>query len=81
MKEYFQKNRDKRLEQMKKYNQNNSEKISKYLIQYYVNNSQKISEQRKESITCDRCGCIISRSNISIHKKTKKCLKNYLTYA
>ena len=54
------------------------EKRDKYEKDYYVKNKNKILEKNKEwknknsyKITCE-CGCLISKRNLMIHKKTKK---------
>jgi len=38
---------------------------------YYQNNKEQISEKKAEKKTCE-CGCIIARTCISRHRKTKK---------
>jgi hypothetical protein len=43
---------------------------------YYEDNIDKIQEQRKEKITCE-CGSYISKSNVSVHIKSKKHLKYF----
>lgn len=35
---------------------------------------QKKKERRAEKVTCNLCGCIVSRGNIGPHQKTQKCL-------
>jgi hypothetical protein len=47
----------------------NKEEIAK-------NNKQKIIEKRKEKITCEICNCLIARSYLYAHRKTKKHLSN-----
>ena len=60
----------------KEYHQDNREKIIEQQRQKYQNNREKILEQQKQKITCDHCGCLISRGDRARHKKTQKCL-NY----
>ena len=43
-------------------------------INYYKKNKEKISQKQKEKIKCV-CGCLISRRNLSKHKKTKNHIK------
>lgn len=90
-KEYYVENKEKLLEQKKEYRKNNKEKIAEKRKEYYEdnkdiilektkenyeNNKEKILEKTKEKIECDKCKSIVSRNNLSTHKKTKKCL-NY----
>lgn len=42
-----------------------------YNKQYREKNEQQLKQKAKEQIECE-CGCMISRSHISCHKKTKK---------
>ena len=70
----------------KNYRLKHKEKIKKYVKELYENNKDEYKIKRKkqyekeknyvlEKISCEFCGTITSRSNISNHKKTKKCLK------
>ena len=61
-------------ESLLKYRFDNKEKINGRSKQYYENNKEKILEKMKEKITCE-CGCIITRSNIGQHRKSKKHIK------
>jgi hypothetical protein len=74
-KQYQQDNRDKYLEYQKQYKQDNREKILEWKKQYDQDNREKISEKNKQKITCDICGSIVRKSDISKHKKTKKCME------
>ena len=38
---------------------------------HYENNTEKIQNRKMEKIECE-CGCMISRSNMSYHRQTKK---------
>jgi len=58
-KEHYQDNKEKKIEEQKKYNEANKEILS---------------EKRKEKVICDNCGCEISKSNLSRHQKSKKCI-------
>jgi hypothetical protein len=66
-KEYCNKNIEKIKEKQKEYYQKNIEKILQHKKKYYENNNKKI----KEEITCG-CGCILNKSSLSKHLKTKK---------
>jgi hypothetical protein len=86
-KEYQKDNKDKKKEIDKKYNENNKQKIQEYHKEYYEvnkekiqeyrgNNKEKIQEKAKEyykiKITCNVCGSIVCKRDISKHIKTSK---------
>jgi len=56
------------------YRTENKDKIVENKKQYYADNKDKILEHMTQKITCE-CGCIVSRCNLSPHKKSKKHLK------
>jgi len=70
-KQYYTDNKDKSTEYIKKWKENNKDKIAKYTKKHYTNNKDKIRENKTKKVTCE-CGCIVSKGNLSIHKKTKK---------
>ena len=49
----------------------NKQKINKKTRENYQKNKEKYTLQKKEKIKCE-CGCLISRRNLSTHKRTKK---------
>ena len=57
-----------------KYYENNKEEISEKMKEWRKKNKEKINKREREKITCE-CGTIITRSNLSTHKKTKKHIK------
>jgi hypothetical protein len=61
-------------QKQKEYKQNNIEQISKYHKKWYETNKERILKHQQEKINCPICGSIVSRGNMSLHKKTKKCL-------
>ena len=63
-KEYQQEYQRANKEHKKEYSQ-------EYSQEYYQKNKQKISAQRSQKIECE-CGVVVSRANISIHKRSKK---------
>jgi type I restriction enzyme R subunit len=65
-------------EYRKNYYQKHKENIDKINKQYYQEHEEEIKKYRTNKITCE-CGCIVSFSNLSTHKKSKKHLKNLLT--
>ena len=59
--------------------------VAKYMREYREANKERLLEHslecreyRSEKIACDHCGKMVSRRNISTHKKTKKCINNSL---
>ena len=70
-KEYYQDNREKRLEYQKQYNEDNHDKSFEQKKQYYNDNKQIIGEKRKEKITCE-CGCVLTKNHLQRHRKTNK---------
>ena len=48
-----------------------------YDKQYHDKNKERIHRRKNERITCNVCGCHITKSNISKHQTTKKC-KSYV---
>tara|TARA_R110000822_G_C15132220_1_gene475221 strand:+ start:70 stop:726 length:657 start_codon:yes stop_codon:yes gene_type:complete len=66
-KEYYKQNETRVKEYQKQYREQNGEKIKKRKNEFYQQNKEKIAEK----ITCE-CGCVVSRSNLLRHKKSKK---------
>ena len=73
---------DNRIKMLKYYNDRYYEKKDEILAkqkEHYEANKDIINEKRrnapKQKITCDHCGELISKMNISTHKKTKKCME------
>ncbi|HXS59226.1 MAG TPA: GIY-YIG nuclease family protein [Candidatus Sulfopaludibacter sp.] len=54
----------------------NKEYYDNYNKKYRINNIKKLKEKQCEKILCEVCNCKISRSNLAIHKKMKKHIKN-----
>jgi hypothetical protein len=71
---WYEANRDKIIERQIKYNEENKDKLTEYNQNYRDKNKDKINEKQKEKVKCE-CGCEIRRSDLSIHKKTKKHIK------
>jgi hypothetical protein len=70
-KQYYEKNQNKILENQKQYNNDNKNKLLEYQKQYKNDNKEKIKAYQSEKIECE-CGCMIGRSHIARHIKTKK---------
>jgi len=62
---WYEKNKNKKKIYDKKYREKNKDKTKKYKKEYYEKNKDK------DKVECV-CGCIVSKSNLSQHKKTKK---------
>ena len=71
-KEWRTNNKDYLNEKMKDYRKNNLEKMREY--DRNRPDKQERLEQQKEKITCDHCGSIVRKAEISRHKKTQKCI-------
>jgi hypothetical protein len=70
-KQYNDQHKDKISEQKKQYTEQNKDKISEKKKQWYEQNKDKISEKKKQKITC-ACGCVVVKSTLPRHHKTKK---------
>ncbi len=82
MKEYYEDNREKYLEYFKEYRENNREKTKEYYednrekrLEYFKEYREVNKEKISEKVTCE-CGCEITKSNLSNHKKTQRHIKN-----
>jgi hypothetical protein len=73
-KQYYTENKDKLNKKSKQYYTENKDKHNEYNKQYYTDNKDKLLEQQKQKVKCE-CGCIIRKSDLLRHKKTKKHLK------
>lgn len=65
--EYRENNKETIAEKRKIYKENNKEKIA----EYYENNKEQIAKKRSEKVECE-CGCVVTRQNLRMHKKTPK---------
>ena len=52
----------------------NSDIAGRTIKEWRQDNCDKLSKQKKEKITCDHCGSIVNRGNISTHKKRQYCI-------
>jgi hypothetical protein len=67
IKEYYQDNKEERLENYKKWYNDNKEYKINYDKDYYELNKKNLSEK----ISCE-CGCVITNGGLINHRKTKK---------
>jgi hypothetical protein len=80
-KKYYEENKKKILEYQKNYNEENkeykkqySEKNKEKNKKYREENKETLTKKQKEKVKCV-CGCLVSKRNISTHKKSNKHLK------
>ena len=73
-KEYRENNKEKIKERKNNFYHNNKEEILKYNKEWRENNKEQIKEWKSKKVTCE-CGCLITRSHINRHKKSKKHLE------
>lgn len=69
-KKYRNKNKDKIASKQKEFYINNKEIVMAIHKKSYIKNKDKINEPTP----CNICGSIISKQNLSKHKRTKKCM-------
>jgi len=60
-------------ERIAEYRANNKQRIAEKERIRYENKKDEILQYRATKISCDRCGSIIRRDNLTGHQKTKKC--------
>ncbi len=54
----------------------NKEKISIQQKEFYLKNKERILSEHSKKIPCDRCGKILTSSNMPRHKRTISCLNH-----
>jgi alpha-galactosidase/6-phospho-beta-glucosidase family protein len=73
-KKHYEANKEKKKEYDKNYKEANADKIIEYQKNYREQNRTEINKKQNEKVKCD-CGCIVSRSGLSPHRKSQKHLK------
>ena len=68
-KEYLEDNKEDMKETTHQYYENNKEHLKEYKKLYYETHK----EHFKEKVTCDICGCQVSRKYMTKHQQTQKC--------
>lgn len=68
--EYHKENYERDLQILKDWRIKNNDKIKKN----YEDNREEILIKKKEIVKCNICGCEVTKSHLSRHKKTKKCI-------
>lgn len=61
-------------EYYEKHYEENKDKKKEYDKKKYEKNKIEINEKRKEKINCNKCNCLINKSNLKRHQKSMKCL-------
>ena len=75
-KEYRSKNKEKISEQKKEYYVNNKDNLAQYQKEYRSKNREAVNAKKREQISCDHCGSLITLSCYARHRKSKKCLES-----
>lgn len=70
-KEYYDQNREQRLEYHKEYQSHNREKLTEYYKEYYDQNREQLAEKSKTRVVCE-CGVTYPHGDKSKHFKSKK---------
>lgn len=76
IKEWYEQNRDKLLEQMKEHYEQNKEKKK----EFYEQNKDKLNEYKRQKVKCIYCDTEYRRSDLSKHNKTGRHIYNYIYY-
>ena len=74
-KEYYEDNKEKKIQQGKEYRKDNKEKIKQKDKERYEANKEEINKKRAIKINCDICNSLVRKSDIAKHKRTEKCKK------
>jgi len=74
--EYYENNKEYLKEKQNEWREKNKQEIKIQKKNHYEKNKANILETAKIKIECPNCGCMTRKSDISRHKKTKKCI-NY----
>jgi len=69
--EWYQDNRENKLEYAKEYREEHKDKIREYLKQYHNKNKEKIRARQNEKVQCE-CGTWIARNYLGTHRKSEK---------
>ena len=74
IKEYNEENKDKFKQYQQNYYEENKDKLLCRTNKYNEENKDKIKEKQLQKVKCD-CGCVVSKINLSTHKKSPKHIK------
>lgn len=73
VKQYYNENQHALKEKSKIWNKNNKDQKRETGIAYRAKNKEKIAASKKEKVQCCNCSVYVTRSNLSKHKKSKRC--------
>ena len=73
--QYRADNKEKLVEIQRQYYETNKQKMNDKQKQYREENIEEVKAKQIEKIICE-CGCIVSRTNLSTHKKSKRHVRN-----
>ena len=68
--EYRAANRDQILAYQSEYRETHRDELNARCLEYYTANKDAINSKRRERLLCE-CGCTVSRSGLSEHRKTQ----------
>ena len=69
--EYYQDNRQEKLDAVKKYAKENPEKIKEKTKKYYLKNKEMLKERSGRPVKCE-CGSTVRYDSLSKHRKSQK---------
>ena len=67
--ELYAKNKEKMHEKEKLYRETHKEELNEKYKRYYEQHKEAINARRKEKVTCDECGAIVSKHYLNRHKQ------------
>ena len=70
-KNYYLANREEILSRVKAYSESHAEQVKGYKKKWYETNKDAIRKKSAEKCLCEVCNVLISRNNMSAHKKSK----------
>jgi len=73
-KQYREDHKEQLKEYNKQYREDHKEKMNQKEKQYRQDHKDEIAAKASKKVTCDICGCVVTKSNIAAHHKSKKCL-------
>ena len=70
-KQYRDEHKDEKKQYNTQYRDEHKDEVKQYQKQYREQHKNEAKQYRKQKVTCD-CGCVVARSALSRHRKTKK---------
>jgi len=75
-KEYYEENKTLLMENKKQYYLGHREEIIEQKKLYREANREKIHKQQNEKIQCEKCGAFSTRSNLTRHQRSMRCMNS-----